>query len=98
MNSAAITRKSENKMQLHRQIWGLHHIMSLQITLPEYLPLSVCCCHDKFCTYFSNRDAYQSNLTSAFEVGGEQHHPSPVLEPATTLHFTHKHICTSAMF
>lgn len=74
------------------------YTMSLQITQPECLPLSVCCCHEKSCTYFSVRDTYQSNLTSAFEVGGEQHRPSPVLEPATKLHFTHKHICSSAVF
>lgn len=52
----------------------------------------------KILHYLSVRDTYQSNLTSAFEVGGEQHRPSPMLEPATKLHFTHKHICSSAVF
>lgn len=45
----------------------------------------------------SASDTYQLSLTSAFEVGGEHHHPFPVLKSATKLHFTHKQICGSVM-
>lgn len=45
----------------------------------------------------SASDTYQLSLTSALEVGGEHHHPFPVLKSATKLHFTHKHICGSVM-
>lgn len=86
------------KIRCNCTIWGLHHIMSLQITQPECLPVSLCCCHEKFSTYFGIRYTYLSNLTSAFEVGGEQHRPFPVLKSATKLHFTHKHICSSVVF
>lgn len=81
-----------------KQTWGLQHIVPLQIMQPECLPVSVCRYHEKFGVYFGIRDMYQSNLTSAFEVGGEQHHPFPVLKSAAKLHFTHKHFCSSVVF
>lgn len=59
--------------------------------------LCLCVAVIKSSVPISVADTYQLNLASAFEVGGEHHHPFPVLKSATKLHFTHKHICSSVV-